>query len=65
LRSPDAGADESFLPWWRVLLYLVLGVGFAVRHNSGWLQVVGWAAAALATADLIGHLRWRHRRRLR
>jgi hypothetical protein len=65
LRSPHVLAKPSFLPWWQVLLYLVLGVGFAVRHLAGWWQFLGWGTAAFAVTDLVQHVVWRHRRRLR
>ena len=65
LKSPGSGAERSFLPLWLAALYVVLGVGFAVRHLSGWLQICGWSVAAIAVADLAERAVWRLSRRLR
>lgn len=64
-RSPDRDGDRSFLPWWRAGLYLVFGVGFAVRHFPGWLQLAGWGMVAVVVTDLVQRARWWRRRRLR
>jgi hypothetical protein len=65
LASPGRDQTESFLPLWLAILYVVFGVGFAVRHLSGWLQLCGWALAAIAVADLVHRAVCRVRRRLR
>ena len=66
-RSPGrvAAEGEAFLPWWRALVFLVLGAGFALRHLDDWWQLFGWSVVAVALTDLVQHGLWWHRRRLR
>ncbi|MFB9358423.1 hypothetical protein [Actinoplanes nipponensis] len=65
LGSPGRDAREKLLPLALALLYVPLGIGFAVRHPGGWLQLLGWSVAAIALYDLARRGIRRARRRLR